>query len=116
MTVSLAFMLAGVEDKLLLPEAKLSQTVDELRAEVLDLIKSRGINSAESPQQIRIIYSGKILKGKEPLDSVINQAIQPPYTMQLMIRPKGCEPEKERTPDQNFPTDQPYNETCCLLI
>ena len=109
-------MLAGIDDKMTLPEARLTQTVDELRVEVLDLIKSFGVNSAETPQQIRIIYSGKILKGKEPLDSVINQSIQPPYTMQLMIRPKGCEPEKDRTPDQNFPTDQPENETCCLLI
>ena len=106
-------MIGGREEKLQMPEANLNNTIDELRVEIVGLLRSNNIIPPESPNQIRLIYSGKILKGPEKLESVINTSVQPPYTMQLMIRPPGSEPEKEQVHSQESTED---NEGCCLLI
>lgn len=114
MATSLAFMIQGREEKLEMPEANTEQTIDQLRAAIVELMSSNGIQPPESPSQIRLIYSGKILKGGDVLKNIINTSVKPPYTMQIMIRPAGCEPEKEQHVQEEQVEDS--GDSCCLLI
>lgn len=113
MTTILQFMLPGHEEKLSLPEAPLSWTVEEIRHKLLSILKDKKSNPPESSSQIRLIYSGRVLRGSNHLENIINKEIQPPYTFQILIGPPGSNPE---------PVAQLFNDTseqkdgCCLLI
>ncbi|KAK8854238.1 hypothetical protein M9Y10_016797 [Tritrichomonas musculus] len=112
MTTSLAFLKAGLEKKIEINDIDNDVTFDELSNTIMGKLSELHV-APNSAGQIRFIYSGKILNPKDNVGSIRNPDIEPPYTLQILIRP-------EISPNQ-AQDSQPVevNEkkgSCCYLI
>lgn len=111
MTTSLAFLKAGLEKKIEIPDVSNSTTFGELSNTIFE--KLTELNSApNSAGQIRFFYFGKILKSTDNVGSIANPDIEPPYTLQIHIQ------REEDVQKEDYPHAEVAEKKgkCCLLI
>ena len=111
MTTSLAFQKAGLEKKIEINDVDNSTTFGELSNTIME--KLTELNSApNSAGQIRFIYSGKILKPTDNVKSIVNPDIEPPYTLQILIRREDTQEKEQYAPAEVAEKKG----KCCLLL
>lgn len=104
MTTHVAFMITGCPNKLEYKEAPNSASISSLKDEAMRLMTENNLSLPKTKEQLRLIYSGKILKDTDKLESLVNPDIEPPITFLVMIRsenapiadPQATTEEKEK--------------------
>jgi hypothetical protein len=89
MTTALAFMIARVEGKIEYPEVLLTETVAALKYRLIGELQKRRVD-VQTADQIRLIYCGRILRDADAVSSFIKTELEPPYTLQVLIRPENA--------------------------
>ena len=88
MTTPLAFMISGSESKIEMPDVDNAKNFSAVKDELMNILAAEN-KAPKSKDQIRFIYSGKIINDTDKVADIVNPDIQPPYTLQIMIRPEG---------------------------
>ena len=102
------FMIQGQEQKIEIADADPEQKIMEIKEKLVPLV-SPLFTYAIAPTQIRLIYSGRILKDDQTVSSLLSKEVEPPITVILMVKPSDA-PEREPSPDNE-------DEGCkCLLL
>lgn len=110
MTTSLAFQKAGLEKKIEINDVANSITFGELSNTIMEKLVE--LNAApNSVGQIRFIYSGRILNPNDTVASIVNPEIEPPYTLQILIRREETQAKEDHPP----PEVEEKKSKCCLL-
>ena len=100
-------MVARVENKIDYHDVNNNDTFGSVKGRLLSDLQANGV-SVTSQNQIRLIYSGRILKDDDRVGSIRSDLIKPPYTLQVVIRLEGFPSE-----DQNPPAN---DNSMCILI
>jgi hypothetical protein len=110
MTTTIAFMVARVEQKIIYPDVDTTTQISALKNRLLPDLQSQNV-AVEQADQIRLIYSGRILKDNDQVTCLVNPSIEPPYTLQVLIRPIDAPAGPSRSPQSNHSP-----KGCCLLL
>jgi hypothetical protein len=106
MTTALAFMVARVEEKIVYPDVETTTPISVLKTRLLPDLQSHNV-AVEQARQIRLIYSGRILKDTDQVASLVNPSIEPPYTLQVLVRPLDASNTPNPAPQLNRPSQNP---------
>ena len=103
-------MVSGREAKIEMPDVDNNKSFSAVKDSLMEILTSENI-APKSKDQIRLIYSGRIIKDTDMVESIVNPEIQPPYTLQLMIRPEGSAPPS----NNDKPTEHEHKCNCHIF-
>lgn len=110
MTTSLAFMITGRENKIEMNDVDCSKTIRELKSEIMNELANDN-PTLKVIEQIRFIYSGKFLNDNDKVESIVKKDIEPPYTIQIMIRSESAIQQSEKQEEENK-----VEKKCCNIF
>ena len=96
MTTPLGFMVARVEDRIFYSDVCDSDTFGDIKRRLLTDLQAKGV-AVSTWNQIRLIFAGRIIKDSESVQSIKNEMVEPPYTLQVMIRGENASDEDPLT-------------------
>jgi hypothetical protein len=103
-------MIARVESKIEYPDVLHTETVGSLKYRLLGDLQKRGV-AVKIADQIRLIYCGRILRDPDTVSSFIKAELEPPYTLQVLIRPENA-PSEDPKPVEPIEVKQ----VCCTCV
>jgi hypothetical protein len=109
-------MVSRVEQKIIYPDVETTTHISALKNRLVPDLQSHNV-AVEQAHQIRLIYSGRILKDTDQVSSLVNPSIEPPYTLQVLVRPLDAPDASNQSPQSNGSSKPNISsEGCCLLL
>lgn len=103
-------MITGRENKIEMNDVDCSKTIRELKSEIMNELANDN-PTLKVIEQIRFIYSGKFLNDNDKVESIVKKDIEPPYTIQIMIRSESAIQQSEKQEEENK-----VEKKCCNIF